>query len=830
MSLGLVNDLKSAFRSIYRHSVFSGFVILVLALGVTAVTSLFSIFDALLLRPLPVREPETLVRIVRVRPGMSPLTDFRYGVYLALQKAQNLEDICAIYDWSDTYIDGEIPERIRVEAVSQGCFALFGVAPQLGRTPSPEETNSQSLLLSHAFWRRHYSEDRAVLNRKVLVQGRPFLVLGVLPGGFHGVTADISPDVWVSMSAIPWLFSTEKTTVRLDDLWYEIIARRKSTADPAAARDEAYGLFRAAMDEVIGQHPDAAGQIQENELAGRLQLEPIGRGDSRLRSQVSSYAMFSLAGAGILLIMIGANVSALSAARWVAREGELAVRLALGASPGQVCRLAILETLLLVCFGALVGFICSGAMMPLLLRMLPPVQLLDASIVPLSLDAGFDYRVFAFAILVIFVMASVVSLFPALQALRTDTHSLLRAARSFRTPRGNLLVMTSQIAVCTLLIIAAVFLTETLRRLQSTDPGFAQDRVLTFTLDLEAGLGGKNQPTSIIDRFLQGVQQLPGVRGVGLAGRPLMRGTGLRMTVAPAGEATRPGEFMNTSVNYVSAEYFDTLGLRLLEGRTFTHAEAQNESGIEHARAVLVNQAFARWFFPNGSAVGKAFGTAGGEVAKPQFLIVGIVSDAKYRSLREPLQPIVYLPFMVSDSTREVIVYVRSATSPSAMIVPIRGLLHSIAPDVPMFDVTTLQQAVGKSLWRERIAADLSVAFACLAAMVASISIGALLSFVVGKRTGEIAVRVALGATRNGVLRLILWQVFPFILMGLLGGIGASFYIIRVIQALLYGVSYSEPAPFLVATLLVIFTGFAGTLLPALRALQIQPATALRHE
>ncbi|MCU1317888.1 MAG: hypothetical protein JWN63_3210, partial [Candidatus Acidoferrum typicum] len=541
--VGFGNDLRHAFRSIHRHAIFSGITVVILGLGLAAVVSLYSIFDALLLRSLPIPEPETLVRVVRMRPEMSPLVDFRYSVYLALQKAKSLNNVCAIYDWSDSYRDGEMPERVRVEAISDSCFTLFRVDAQLGRIPFPDDEASLGtppVVVSHVFWKRHYSLDHDVLNRKVLVHGHPFVVLGVFPEGFNGVTIDTSPDVWVPLSALTLLLSNENAAVKLDDLWYEIIARRKSGVDLAAARDETYSLFRGAMERIIGQHPEATRQISENELGGKFELEPIGRGVSQLRSQVSSYVTFSLVGAGVLLIMVCTNVSALSAARWISRESELAVRLALGSSVGQLCRLAVLEALFLVALGALAGFVFALGIIPLLLRMLPPVQLLDASVVPLSLDARFDFRVFAFAFAVTCGVAVLVSLLPAVQALRTDIHSPLRTARSSYAVKGDVILITSQIAFCTLLLVCATLLTVTLRRLQLTDPGFAQDHVLTFALDLETAGRVEAQRSLMGQRLLNEMKQLPGVRGVAFASRPLMRGTGFRMTVAPTGETTRP--------------------------------------------------------------------------------------------------------------------------------------------------------------------------------------------------------------------------------------------------------------------------------------------------
>ncbi|MEP7366778.1 MAG: ABC transporter permease [Acidobacteriota bacterium] len=831
--IGLLDDFVQSFRLMRRHPGFTVMATMLLGLGIGAATVLFSALDALLLRPLPVEDPDRIVRLARVRPGgIEALTDFRQEVYLALsQRAQNLTKVSAILDLNAAYQDGEQPQRVRVQAVSASYFSVFGVGAHLGRVLRSEDDEpgdeTRAVVLSFDFWTRRYGRDPAILGRKVFLRGQPFVVVGVLPSGFSGASVDTSPDVRVSLPSVSFL--TDENEVRRGMLWYELIARLRSGASLHAARDEANALFRGAMEAALTGQPDLDDRIREYELSGDFRLEPIPRGVSRLRKQHSNAAVFSLAAAGLLFTMLCANVSGLLLARCAARRHEFAVRLSIGASPGRLFRLAVVESFLLAVGGGLTGLGLAHMMLPVFVMSLPPVTLSDATTVPLALNIGLDLRVAAFATALSLLTAVAITLAPAVRAARTDPHSALRGVNTTRMNRGRSVLLAFQVALCTVLLVSAGLLMTTLRNFRELDPGFAKDRVVTFAMDLDLAGETAGQLRDGLKRMLAGVRSLPGVRHAAYSSRALLRGTGIKVTIAPAGQSPSPGDFMNTSIHVVSDGYFDTLGLQLLSGRGYDLADYESVPADSKPRPIVVNQAMSRRFFPGGSAVGKRFGITGRAPAKADFEIIGVVSDAKYRSLREPVPATVYQPLVLGKGTPDVL-HVRTDVAPAAVISDIRRVLRGIDPRLPLTKVTTLGDDVEASLWSEKAVAVLAGAFGIFATLIVAAGLYALVSFVVSQRTREIGIRIAVGARTVHVLALVSRQTFPAAAAGVLMGVALSVPAAKAVQSLLFEVSATEPRLLTAAVLLVLAATVAASVIPTLRAIRIEPAVALRQD
>jgi predicted permease len=829
----MVNDVVQAARFARRNPGFTVMATMLLGLGIGAATVLFSALDALLLRPLPVHDPDRIVRLARVRQGgVETLTDFREDVYLALSRqAQNLTHVSAFLDLNAAYQDGDQPQRVRVQAVSASYFSLFGVRAHLGRVLKPDDgdsgSSSRAAVLSFDFWTRRYGRERAILGRKVLLQGQPFWIAGVLPRNFTGTSIDTSPDIRIALHSVPLV--TGDREVRRETRWYEIIARLRNGANIHAARHEANALFGRAMDQALTGQPDLDDRIREYELSGDFRLEPIPRGVSRLRKQYSNAAVFLLAAAGLLFTMLCANVSGLLLARYAARTHEFAVRLSIGASPGRLIRLAMVESFLLAVFGGLVGLGFAHIMLPLLVRSLPPVRLLDATTVPLALNIGLDLRVAAFATTISLLTAVAITLLPAIRAAGTDPHAALRAVDTPRSTHWRSLLLTSQIALCTVLLVSAGLLIATLGNFRALDPGFNADRVVTFAMDLDLVDKTPGQLRDGMERMLAQVKALPAVRQAAYSSRPLMRGTGIKATVAPAGQTPATGDFMNTSIHVVTDGYFDTLGLQLVAGRVYGRSDYESVPAAGKPRPIVVNQALSRHFFPGSSPVGKRFGTTGRAPAKPDYEIIGVVSDAKYRSLREPVPATMYQPLVLGNSTPGVL-HVRTEVAPSSMIQPIRRALRQIEPRLPVTEVTTLEEDLEASLWSERAVAVLAGVFGSFAALVVAAGLYGLVSFLVLQRTREIGIRIAVGARTVHILALITNQTLKPAAVGILWGVALSFPAARAMQSLLFGVSPTEATPLIAAVLLILATMAAASALPTLRAVRTEPVVALRRD
>jgi len=680
-------DLKLAVRILARDRRFTIAVVALLAAGIGANTALFSLVDALLLRPLPVRDPESLVRLVTIRPPLAASSEFFYEEYEAWRKnATGLADLLA---WSeqDRFVRaGDSTERLRIHLVSGNFFEALGTTPALGRllTSADEALNTtQSVVLSYPFWQRRFQGNPAVLGRTITIEGHPFAIIGVTPKGFNGLTVETGPELRAPVSAArlwPKLLNEGRIEC-------SVAGRLKTGVSAESARAEADTIRTAVRRELAGTALEGP--------TGRFQLEPAWRGVSRMRAQFSSVLWMLMGGLLLLLLMVCANVAGLLMARNASRQSELAVRVALGATRGSLLRHLLAEGLLLMLGGTAGAFAVSAMLVPRITAALPPIRDLTATRLPLTLDVTFDWRVFGFSIAASAAAMLLSGLAPALVSLRRDIHPLLKEARAGSGWRGRQLLVVAQVALAMLLLSGAGLTLLTIQRLSHMDGGFIRDGVVTFSID--AAMAGYDEPREreLRRRLIAEARKLPGTVSVGIASRGLMRGTGIKTTIARTGEEAPQSEFLNSSTNAVSPDYFTTLGIPLRAGSLFTDADELVRKAPEGR---VVNQAFVRRFFPSGDPIGQTFGSilVGKGAAKPQFQVIGVVGDTRYRSLREPIQPIVYGPFRGSGSW---ILHLRSSAPSSTVISPMRAALARIDPRLSFIEVTTLSSEVDASLW-----------------------------------------------------------------------------------------------------------------------------------
>jgi predicted permease len=542
-----------------------------------------------------------------------------------------------------------------------------------------------------------------------------------------------------------------------------------------------------------------------------------------------------MAGVGLLLIMACANVAGLLLARSAARAPEMGVRLALGASPGRIVRQLLTEGLLLSLLGGCAGILLTIACLPLLARALPPIRDRAAVLQPLAVHIAIDLPVLGFALAATALSAVLFALSPALRCARTDVSGALRDGRSTtrRLATSNLIVI-AQVAICTLILMGAALLIETLGRMRSMNPGFDRDRVVTFTIDPGINAYSPEKARAFSRTLLERAGKLPGLSSTSIASRALMRGTGVKATMGVAASRITSADFLNCSLNDVTPGYFETMGMHLLAGRAFNWFDRNKDT----PREVIVNQAFARRFFPGrnplGDALGKRFGSLGpGGVATADSEIVGVVSDAKYRSLREPVPPTVYSP-MVDGFDNAFILHLRTRERPEAMIAPVREIVHSLDPEMPIIEVRTLREEVEATLWQERLLALLGTIFGAIAALLASIGLYGALDYAVKSRTREIGVRMAVGAQPARIVGLFSREALLLTASGI--GLGLCAYAAAAvvfnlwISGILYDLRPWAPVAVLSVVVLVGLTAAIATTPAALRAARIDPASALRAE
>jgi len=832
---GLVRDLRFGARILAKNPVFTVTAALLLAIGISANTLIFSVIDAWMLRPLPVSQPESLVRLIEIHPNDFTTWDLPYNLCeSALPSNASLSEMICQGEADVPFSDGTSTERVRLHLVSPNFFSSLGVHAHLGRvlTGDDERIAARNAVLSYAFWSRRFGHDASMVGRSIILRGNSFTVVGVSPERFNGLSVDTSPDIRVPGSADRLLvapYPGMKPNAR--PLWTQIFGRLRNGASIERASGEIESLLRPIYQEEMDRifPPDKDSVPVRNVMASRLRLEPASTGVSILRSQFSQGLSVLMGGVVLLLVMTCANVAGLLLARSTVRAQEMGIRLALGASRGRILRQLLTEGLLLGLLGGIGGLLLSRAALPWLTQGLPPVRDRAAVLHPLAVHIDIDLRVLAFSLLITLTTVVLFALSPALQSARSELLSTLRSSRSTTgrlLPRN--LIVTAQVAVCTVLLIGAVLLVQTLERMRSMNPGFDRDHVVTFTI--EPGLKGYSAENSraLSRTFLERAGQLPGTVAAGLATRTVMRGTGIKATFGPAGTRIRPSDFLNTSLNGVTPGYFESMGMRVLAGRDFNWFDRnQNQTT---PRKAIVSQTFVSRFFPDRNPLGERFGSPGaGNIARSTSEIIGVVSDAKYRSLREPIPPTVYHP-LVDGFDSIFTLHVRTSQRPETMIAPVSKVLRSLDPELPLIEVRTLREEVEASLWQERLLAALSMIFGGIAVLVASLGLYGALDYAVRSRTRELGVRVAIGAEPARIIRLLGREVLLLVFCGAALGLGAYAGAAVWIRRALYQVSTWDPVA--IASVLVAVGAVAAiSVAPAIyRAIRIDPSSALRAE
>jgi predicted permease len=708
-------------------------------------------------------------------------------------------------------------------------FETLGVPAMYGRTLTREDAKeapgAPPAVLSYSFWRRRFNADPAVIGRMITLKKQKFTIAGVMPREFNGISADTSPDVRVPVRTAPLVVDyATGTSFQLQELPdVAVAARLRSGVTAAQAQAECIPVWRASVEESSRRFPGYGSA--EQELRRGIQLEPVERGVSILRDKFGTALKLLVASVGLLLMMVCANVAGLLLARGASRGEEMAVRLAMGATRSRIARQVLTESALLAAIGAAGGLWIARIAMPLLAGAFPPLRDLRTERLSLAIHFGLDLRVLLFSITISCACLMLAGLAPAMSAARVSLDSVLRGARASRAWRGRQALIVFQIALCTVLLAGAGLLARTFTDLHSVDAGFDRDRIVTFTANPELASYSAAQAEALRLALMERVRQIPGVDSVAVASRALMRGSGIKMTVAPVGQRATDQDFLNASTNSVSPEYFSTIGMRIVAGRDFTADEAARAGT---PRREIVNQAFVRRFFPRADPIGQLFGGGGRGPAKGEFEIIGVVSDAKYRSLREPMTPTMYGMWGPSGDPFQLVV--RTSGRPESVIEPVRRALASLDPALPFTEINTMAEEVDASIAAERTTAALASIFGAVAAALAAVGIYGLLAYAVAQRRREIGIRMAIGARSTDIVRMIGAQTIAMAAAGIALGLGAAFVAAPWIRSLLYGIAPADPVSLASAGLLVILVSAAATAIPAARAARIEPAIALREE
>ena len=820
-----MRDLRQAFRQLRRSPGFSAAAVLLIALGICASVQIFALVDAVMLRKLPVRDPQNLVQLFEIHPVIPPVTYFEFAFLRQLKEhSSTLTDIVGQIEMTQPVEHGGTVDRAHPHRVTDDYFRSLGITAELGRMLT--DNDDRVAVLSHGYWARTFGGDLRAIGQTIHLYDRPFTIVGVAPESFTGVVIDTSPDLWIPARS-SWN-PADRPEVHVDQSYMdqsltEIVARLRPGVTMAQALSETTIQWKR-WEEGIAHHDPSMSAFRAE---GRLEVRSIAHGGSPLRDQASTALWLLLAGTGLLLLMVCANTGALLLARASAREKDTAVRLAIGATQWQIARLWFFESLILVATSGALGIAMAYATLPGLVRLLPPAHGWQdpAEIRTRTLDLHPDLRVAAFGLGLCGLVMILISLAPVWRSSRDDLWSGLKIAiGDARQRRFQSALCALQIALCTVLLMCGGLMFRSLSQLRSVNKGFAPDRIALFSVDMVTARYTKAQAASLQRRLLDGTRALPGVEAAAIANRALMRGIGLgAFVVFP----DRPPEGkINSSFNQVSPEYFETMGIHFVAGHGFGPGDAE----APKPEPVVVNQTFVNKFFSGQNPLGRTFGS-GRKFISSDFRIIGVVNDTKYRSLREVPPPVFYQDGLGPKAYDQTfILHVRARSEPESVIPEVRTLLHSIDPRVPLYEISTMKEDTEHSLWEEHMLVLLATVFGIFAVALAAIGLYGILAYFVAARRREIGVRIAVGARPSHVCVLLGRQLSAAVLIGLIGGAGLSYIAGTWVRSLLYQVGQIDPWSIEVALAIVFAVVATAAALPMWRALRLDPASTLRQE
>ncbi len=830
----LLQDLRYGARMLLKAPAFTVIAVLMLALGIGANTAIFSLTYQVLLRALPVQNPQELV--VLRSPGDKPghinsdgddAASFSYPLYKDL-RAQNqvFSALLARFAVPLSVAGQGRTERAHGELVSGNYFEVLGVPPALGRVFSSQDETAPGAnpvaVLSYGYWARHFGRNPAILNKQLTVNGTLLTVVGVAHAGFSGVQIGQVPDLFIPITMKPQMTPNWNGLEDPRNYWVAILGRLKPGRTRNQTQAALQSLYRSVLQSELPLMKIPADK-QQRFLARPLLLEEGASGRPILQADARQPLLLLTIMVGLVLLIACANLASLLVARGEARQREIAVRLAVGAGRWRLVRQLFTENLLLALLGGAIGVLFASWILGIL------VATMQQSAGIFGLKNQLDGQVATFAVAVSLLTAILFGLAPALRATRTDLQSTLKdlgssVSHHVSSVRLRKALIVGQVALTAVLLTAAGLFTRSMLNLKNTNLGLRPDHVLQFSIAPELNRYSPQRAITFVDRLRHTIDALPGVSSVSAASVPILSNDDWGADVTIQGYPAREGEDMHVWRNDVGPDYFATLGTPLLAGR-----ELRDSDTAASPLVAVVNAAFVRRFLQGHNPLGIHFHLGSG-TDKPEIEIVGVVKDSKHSDPRDTIHPFVYAPYAQDPTFGRATFYVRTAAEPAAMAATLRKAVQELDPNLPVYDMQTLVQQVDETVFADRLLTFLSLCLGLLAAVLAAIGLYGVMAYVVARRTREIGIRMALGATRESIAGLILREVARMAAIGLAIGLAVALAADRLVASLLYGVRATDPLVFAAAVLLLALVALLAGGLPARRAASVDPVVALRYE
>jgi putative ABC transport system permease protein len=803
----LWQDLRYGVRMLTKSPGVACVAILAIALGVGANTTIFSVVNSVLLRPLPFASPDNLVKVwtTDAKRGRNDLptsfpnfTDWRSG-------AQAFETMAAYSEASATLSGAELPEQIKGVAVTADMFQTLGVKPFLGRPFSAEEEKPGStpvVVISYGLWQRRFGADRKLVGQQVMLDGKSTTILGIMPQGFKFPLDSENPEIWSPLDPASELNQSRGAR------YLSVVARLK----PNVTLQQAQAEMETISHRLTAQYP-------ESNTGRGIRL--ISLYDDTV-GEVRPALLVLLGTVGCVLLIACANVANLLLARAAGRHKEIAVRTALGASRGRIVRQLLTESVLLAGIGGVLGLLLAMWGVDVLVSFIPTG-------VPRAQEIAMDGRALGFTMAISVLTGIIFGLAPALQSSRLNLNESLKeggrgSTEGLRRNRVRSLLVISEITLSLMLLIGAGLLIKSFQHLRAINPGFNPERVLTMSLNLpDAKYAEPERQAMFFERLINRVADLPGVEVAGLVDPLPLSGDNKTTTFTIEGQPPlAPSDRLNANVRTISSDYLSAMGIPLIKGRAFTERDTKDAPNV-----MIVNETLAHRFFPGEDPIGKH---ATVFPFKTPCEIVGVVGDVKHRSQDVESGPEFYVSYLQSPQPFMYLVTRTSLNEPAGVTASIQSAVQQIDKDQPISDVRPMSQLLDESTSSRRFNMLLLVIFASLALVLASVGIFGVMSYMVTQRTHEIGIRMALGAQVSDVFKLIVGQGMTLVLIGVGAGLLGAFITTRVMRGLLFGVSATDPFTFVGVALVLSIVAFLACLIPARKAARVDPMIALRNQ
>jgi len=833
----LWQDVRYGLRMLAKNPGFTLIAILTLALGIGANTAIFSLLNQVLLRRLPVRNPQELVVLKSPGPKRGHVWSdgddseiFSYPLYKGLAKNTTVFDgVLARYPFSASIASHGQTDRGSGELVTGNYFQVLGVQPAFGRVLSPTDDDVQGahpvVVLSHAYWTRHFGGDAGVLNQTILVNNSELTIVGVAQAGFTGIQVGQMPDIFVPMTMKGQMTPIRNGLDDWNDSFLAVLARRKPGISLEQAQTGINVDYPGLLEQQAATLKMRAGGKDEKEFLGKkivLSAGSQGRTTAQRDSGPALMALFAMV--ALVLLIACTNVANLLLAKAAARQREFAIRSALGATPGRMMRQLLVESFLCALGGGVLGLILGSWIMNIL------TQAIVSEAGVQGITAKVDGSVLAFAGAATVLSALLFGLIPAWRATRTGVSQMMKDQGSTTSAgpghvRFRKFLVAGQVAFTLLLLTGGALFSRTLWNLRQQNLGLSAENLITFSISPQLSGYDEVRTVALVDQLRERLAGVPGVLGVGSSQIAVLTGTDMGTNITVEGRKNLDTDDRHVNYDAVSANYFSTMRVPLLSGREFNAGDT-----AKSPKVAIINEAMAKEFFANRNPIGVHLAMGSGDEIKFDTEIVGIVKDAKESHVRDADRPYFYRPYPQFGKLFGMSFYVRSHQDPLLIANALRETVRGADPNLPVYELKTVQTVVDEDLFAERVIAVLSAAFGGLAALLSALGIYGVLAYLVVQRTREIGIRVALGAAAGHVRGLVFKEVGWMVLAGTLAGLPLAYGLGKLSESLLYGVHAGDLPVYAASLGIICIVALAACYIPSRRATRIDPIVALRYE